>query len=84
MKIRQLVLDIAFWLVDQPAAVILETIEEEESTLYRLRIATADAGNVIGKNGRTAQSIRSLLSAIGGKANRRLRLDIVQLEDERS
>jgi len=50
----------------------------EQATLLELRVAPSDLGKVIGKQGRTARSIRTLLGAAGMKLNRRFTLDILE------
>ncbi len=75
---KQLVEDIAKALVDQPDEVVVREVEGEQATLIELRVAPADVGKVIGKQGRTARSIRTLLSAAGMKLNRRFTLEILE------
>ena len=75
---RELVTQIARALVDVPDAVMVEAVEREESTVLRLRVAPTDVGKVIGKQGRTARSIRTLLGAAGMKLNRRFTLEILE------
>jgi predicted RNA-binding protein YlqC (UPF0109 family) len=53
-------------------------VQENDSTLLRLRVAQADLGKVIGKQGRTARSIRTILGAASMKAQHRFGLDIQQ------
>ena len=55
-------------LVDQPEAVSIEAVEHETSILFLVSVAPADRGKVIGREGRTARSLRILLSAIGMKS----------------
>jgi predicted RNA-binding protein YlqC (UPF0109 family) len=68
-------------LVDQQDEVSVEAIDEPTSTLLRLRVAPADLGKVIGKQGRTARSIRTILAAASMKAQHRFALDIQQVGD---
>jgi predicted RNA-binding protein YlqC (UPF0109 family) len=75
---KELVEDIAKALVDTPEEVIVREVEGEQATLFELRVAPTDVGKVIGKQGRTARSIRTLLGAAGVKANRRFTLDILE------
>ena len=65
-------------LVDYPAEVVVEAQAEAESTVLLLRVAPADLGKVIGKQGRTARSIRTILGAASMKAQHRFSLDIQQ------
>ena len=75
---RELVEDIAKALVDIPDEVAVREVEGEQATLLELRVAPRDLGKVIGKQGRTARSIRTLLGAAGMKLNRRFTLDILE------
>ena len=74
---KQLVEDIARALVDLPDEVKVEEIQGEQVTVLELRVAPTDLGKVIGKQGRTARSIRTLLGAAGMKLNRRFQLEIL-------
>ena len=77
---RLLVEEIAKALVDEPAQVQVDALEGEQSTVLELRVAPNDLGKVIGKQGRTARSIRTILGAASMKLKKRYTLDIV--EDE--
>jgi predicted RNA-binding protein YlqC (UPF0109 family) len=74
----ELVTDIARALVDFPENVSVETFDEEEATVIRLRVAPSDIGKVIGKQGRTARSMRTILAAASMKVKHRFSLDIVE------
>jgi predicted RNA-binding protein YlqC (UPF0109 family) len=74
----ELVTDIARALVDFPESVSVETFDEEEATVIRLHVAPSDIGKVIGKQGRTARSMRTILSAASMKVKHRFSLDIVE------
>ena len=63
-------------LVDQPAQVALEHEEREGKMVFRLRVAEQDVGKVIGKKGRTAQALRTLLAAVAAKEGKRAILEI--------
>ena len=78
---RELVTQIARALVDLPEAVVVEEVERDESTVLRLRVAPTDVGKVIGKQGRTARSVRTILGAVSMKHHHRYTLDI--LEEDR-
>ena len=65
-------------LVDAPDQVSVEAIEEEGETVYELTVAETDLGKVIGKSGRTARALRTLLSAAGVKAGKRFALEILE------
>lgn len=77
-KIRDLVAGMAEALVDHPDQVTVEAIPEPNGTLIRLRVATEDIGKVIGKQGRTARSMRTILSAASMKMHHRFALDIIE------
>ena len=80
--LKALIEEIAKALVDEPSQVSVQVVDdtEGEGTLLELRVAPNDVGKVIGKQGRTARSMRTLLSAAGMKLHKRYSLDIV--EDE--
>ena len=65
-------------LVDNPEYVSVRPIEGEQSTVFELRVAQSDLGKVIGKQGRTATSIRTILSAAGMKLKKRFTLEILE------
>ena len=72
---KQLIEDIAKALVDIPEEVNVNVIEGEQTTVLELKVAPSDLGKVIGKQGRTARSIRTILGAAGMKLNRRFTLE---------
>jgi predicted RNA-binding protein YlqC (UPF0109 family) len=75
---KQLIEDIAKALVDIPDEVVVKVVEGEQVTVLELRVAASDLGKVIGKQGRTARSIRTILGAAGMKLNRRFTLEILE------
>ena len=75
---KELVAEIAKSLVDDPDQVSVQEIAGEQVTMLELRVAPGDLGKVIGKQGRTARSIRTLLTAAGVKLNRRYTLEILE------
>ncbi|MFQ5817631.1 MAG: KH domain-containing protein [Terriglobia bacterium] len=75
---RELVEQIAKALVDNPDQVHVHAIEGEQVTVLELRVAQSDLGKVIGKQGRTARSIRTILSAAGTKLRKRFTLEILE------
>src|SRR6185503_6882813 len=77
-RVKDLVTDIAKALVDIPDEVTVREVEGEQVTVLELRVAPTDLGKVIGKQGRTARSIRTLLGAAGMKLNRRFTLEILE------
>lgn len=74
---KELVSFLAKSLVDQPDEVRLRTFERDQTTVVELEVAPDDLGKVIGRQGRTARAIRTLLAAAGQKSRRRYTLDIV-------
>ena len=81
LAVDVLVREIARALVDEPDAVEVETVSREENTVLRLRVAPGDVGKVIGKQGRTARSVRTILGAVSMKVHHRYTLDILEEED---
>jgi predicted RNA-binding protein YlqC (UPF0109 family) len=75
---KQLIEDIAKALVDLPDQVTVSEVQGEQVTVLELKVAPSDLGKVIGKQGRTARSIRTLLGAAGMKLNRRFTLEILE------
>jgi len=69
---------IAQALVDAPEDVQVAAAEGEQSTVLELRVAAGDLGKVIGKQGRTAKSIRTILGAASMKLKRRYTLEIIE------
>jgi hypothetical protein len=77
MPLKELIRAIAVELVDHPDEVEVTEIAGEHNCVVELRVAKDDIGKVIGKEGRTAQSMRTLLTAVSTKLGRRAHLDIV-------
>jgi predicted RNA-binding protein YlqC (UPF0109 family) len=77
-NMTDLVTEIALALVDDPDSVVVEAIAEGDCTVIRLRVSPSDVGKVIGKQGRTARSMRTILSAASMKLKHRFSLDIVE------
>jgi predicted RNA-binding protein YlqC (UPF0109 family) len=75
---KQLIEDIAKSLVDVPEEVVVTSVDGEQVTVLELKVAPGDLGKVIGKQGRTARSIRTILGAAGMKLNRRYTLEILE------
>jgi uncharacterized protein len=75
---KELVEDIAKALVDHHGEVAVNVIPGDQVTVLELKVAPGDLGKVIGKQGRTARSIRTILGAAGAKINRRFTLEIVE------
>lgn len=75
---KELVEYLAKALVDNPDQVNVETVEDNTTTTVRLKVAPADLGRVIGKQGRTARAIRTLLHATAARSKRRAVLEILE------
>ena len=76
---RELLVYLARALVDQPDRVEVEQFEEDDGTLVlELSVADDDYGQVIGRGGRTAQALRTVIKAAAVKDNRRVLVDIVE------
>jgi predicted RNA-binding protein YlqC (UPF0109 family) len=69
---------IAKSLVDQPDDVEVREVEGEQTTVLELRVAREDLGKVIGKQGRTARSIRTILASAGMKLKKRIVFEIIE------
>jgi hypothetical protein len=75
---RDLVEQIAKALVDQPDKVNVREVQGEQTTVLELRVAVEDLGKVIGKQGKTARAMRTLLAAAGMKIRKRFVLEILE------
>lgn len=76
--IKQLVEIMARALVDKPEAVEVTEVEGEQTTVVELKVAKEDLGKVIGKEGRTARALRTILGAASTKLRRRSVLEIIE------
>ncbi len=77
-KLQELVEFVAKSLVDHPDRVEVKEIEGEKTTVIELKVAPEDLGKVIGRQGRTARAIRTLLAAVARKQNKRAVLEILE------
>jgi predicted RNA-binding protein YlqC (UPF0109 family) len=75
---KELVELIARSLVDYPDEVQVKQVDGEATTVLELRVAAGDLGKVIGKQGRTARAIRTILGASGMKLKKRFVLEILE------
>ena len=75
---KDLITEIVQALVDHPEKVSVNEIEGGYTTILELRVAKPDMGKVIGKQGRTAQAIRTILSAAAGKTRKRYILEVIE------
>jgi predicted RNA-binding protein YlqC (UPF0109 family) len=74
---KELVEYIAKSLVDDPDGVVVNVIEGEKSTILELKVSDGDIGKVIGKHGRIAKAVRTILSAAATKTGKRVVLEIL-------
>jgi uncharacterized protein len=82
---EELMTQIARALVDHPDQVSVEAVEPEEgdeSTILEMRVAAGDVGKIIGKQGRTVRSMRTILAAVGMGHHLRYSLDVVEDEED--
>lgn len=76
--LKELVEKMAKALVDNPDKVEVVEVEGEKTTVVELRVASEDLGKVIGRQGRTARAMRTILSAAATKSNKRAVLEILE------
>ena len=77
-SMKNLIIKIVKALVDNPEQVQITEIEGRQTVVLELRVDKSDMGKVIGKQGRTANAIRTLLNAASGKVGKRFVLEIVE------
>ena len=75
---RVLIEKIAKSLVDYPEQVVVQSVEGQQGTTLELKVSANDLGKIIGKQGRTARSIRSILNAASMKSKKRYSLEILE------
>ncbi len=75
---KNLVMTMVKALVDKPEEVSLREVEGEKTTVLELRVAKEDLGKVIGKQGKTAQAMRTILNAMATKLKKRAVLEIIE------
>jgi predicted RNA-binding protein YlqC (UPF0109 family) len=78
MAMKELIKYIAQALVDNPDRVEVTEVEGEQTSVIELKVAKEDLGKVIGKQGRTARAMRTILSAASTKINKRAVLEIIE------
>ncbi len=78
---KELVVFLAKQLVSQPDAVEVRETQGETASVLELKVAKEDLGRVIGKQGRTAKAIRTILNAAASRTNRKVLLEILEEED---
>lgn len=77
-ELKHLVEMMARSLVDKPESVEIAEIEGEQTTIFELKVAKEDLGKVIGREGRTARSMRTILGAASTKLKKRTVLEIIE------
>ena len=75
---KELIILMARALVDYPDQVEVSEVEGEQTSVLELKVAKEDLGKIIGKQGRTARSIRTILSAASAKIKKRAVLEIIE------
>ena len=75
---KDLIERIVYALVDNPEEVTVTALEGSQATVLELKVAKEDIGKIIGKQGRTARSLRTILSAASAKQQKRVVLEIVE------
>jgi predicted RNA-binding protein YlqC (UPF0109 family) len=75
---KEIILTIAQALVDQPEHVSVAEIDGTHTSILELKVAKADMGKIIGKQGRTAGALRTILSAVSAKKKKRTVLEIIE------
>ena len=75
---KDLLIQIAKALVDNPEQVEVNAIENSQTVVLELKVAKSDMGKIIGKQGRTANAVRAILNAASGKAGKRYVLEIIE------
>jgi uncharacterized protein len=77
-SVKELIQHIAQSMVDNPGEVSVSEIQGNQTTVLELKVAKTDLGKVIGKQGRNAQAIRTILGAVSAKIKKRVVLEIVE------
>ncbi|HTY56440.1 MAG TPA: KH domain-containing protein [Candidatus Binataceae bacterium] len=75
---KELVQFLAEHLVNNPSAVEVKETQGDTASILELRVAKEDLGRIIGKQGRTAKSIRTILNAVASRTNRKVVLEIIE------
>jgi uncharacterized protein len=78
VSMKELIKFIAQALVDNPDKIDVTEVQGEQASVIELRVAKEDLGKVIGKQGKTAKAIRTILSAASAKVHKRVVLEIIE------
>ena len=76
MQLEELLRNIISKIVDRPEEIEIDTVPGEHTMIIKLKVAKEDTGKVIGKQGRTADAIRTILKSVGGKFSKKVILEI--------
>jgi predicted RNA-binding protein YlqC (UPF0109 family) len=79
--VKELIMIIAQTLVDQPEKVAVSEVQGSQCTVFELKVDKSEIGKVIGKQGRTAQAIRTILNAAAAKIKKRMVLEILETNE---
>ncbi|HZS49106.1 MAG TPA: KH domain-containing protein [Blastocatellia bacterium] len=75
---KELIQQMVAALVDHPEAIKIREIQGEASIVFELQVGPGEMGKIIGKHGRTARSLRTIVSAAGMKIHKRARLELLE------
>jgi len=75
---KELIRQMVAALVDNPEAINIREIQGESSVVFELQVAPGELGKIIGKHGRTARSLRTIVSAAGMKLHKKARLELLE------
>ncbi|MBW1693940.1 MAG: KH domain-containing protein [Deltaproteobacteria bacterium] len=75
---KELIKHIVQALVDYPEQIVISEVEGRQSTVLEIKVAKEDIGKIIGKQGRTAQAIRTILNAASAKVKKRTIMEIIE------
>jgi predicted RNA-binding protein YlqC (UPF0109 family) len=78
MEVKDLIREFVKLLVDHPEDVEVREVSGVHTCLFELKVNKADVGKVVGRKGSHAQALRTLLSALGGKQNKKYTLEILE------
>jgi predicted RNA-binding protein YlqC (UPF0109 family) len=76
--LKELIKHIVQALVDYPEQIVISEVEGRQSTVLEIKVAKEDIGKIIGKQGRTAQAIRTILNAASAKVKKRTIMEIIE------
>ena len=77
-EIKTLLVEIAKRLVDEPDHIQVQELHSDQAFIFELQVSKSDVGKVIGRKGKTASALRSILEAASGKYKRRVILEILE------